>query len=222
MLNPIQYRAYYFKSGYELNDIDESEFRHPDYTPFNKFITPIDSIARDPETGETFKCHVKALKVLPDDIYKKFLEILNPAYEAGISDNMLHKVLDYKECEFREDIWNQVSDACLKFANQYGSDLLANINKQEWNETFDLETGESFTQDMSKAWSVPSTLVFIREALELKSYVDEGIKDHPRILNRLNSAYRLTVKADLNIKDKTLTLTESIWGAIWWSWFYSD
>ena len=221
MINQLQYRAYYATKGYEMHSIDESKKEHPLYSPQNKFIVPIMGIHKDKQ-GKTHKSYVRDLHVLPDNIYAKFLEILNPVYDAGISEEMLHKVLDWKDKEFREDLWTLVEKECLKFANNYGADSIADVDQMEWGDGFDVDEGESVFAEPERFWNPPTVLGMINEAIELRNHVINDWKYQPSITKRLNTAYPLRIKVVSKFKDITVGLTDQVWGSIWWSWFYSD
>ena len=221
MINKLQFRAVYATRGYEASEIDKKEINHPDYSPYNKIITPIDVIMKDPSTGKTRRHTVQSHKVLPNDIYRIFLQILNPVYDAGITEKMVHKVLDHTDCEFREDLFNMVSDECLKFANEYGCNLIADVDKLDWD-NYDPDEGVGFQTDMSKVMKVPTTQTMIAEALDLRMHVLNDWKYQSSLTKRLNSAYPLEIKIISKFKDIVVGLTNSVWGSIWWSWFYSD
>ena len=108
-IGSLNQTGYYWSSRDRLKPI-------PSKTTTHDF--PEDSPAHGMKAEELFYLTVG----LPQDVFKEFLEILEPFYVRRINPNQFIEVIDKKSKKFNEDVYDEFKQAIVDFSNLYGAD----------------------------------------------------------------------------------------------------
>ena len=108
-IGSLNQTGYYWTSRDRLKPVAGKTTKHK----FHK-----DSPSHDMKSVDFFYLTVG----LPQDVFKNFLDILEPFYIRKINPNDFIEVINKRSQKFNEDVYIEFKEAILDFANLYGAD----------------------------------------------------------------------------------------------------